>query len=757
MEGLVTRLKSQAAMPLGTIGSVLISLILVGCGQLEVTPSQTAVPALTPGTVPPLSHGTATPTPAISETATATANTATPHPPATAEASSTAVVATNASSVSPTGAPATSPTSAPPSQTGAVSGITAPLLIDGEAGRIYAAAQVNAVPKTVVLSTQDGRLLAAYDVVGKLALDRANQRLVVDQEQGDLVILDANTGATLATVNLPSHAEGSHPAPQVDPQTGRIFAFRDKTVHVIDPAAAAVTRTVELSVEGSVCGVEEVVPIAGSQYDLVQQKLYLSFYTWVCTPWVGATIIAYDGRNLTELGRYQTEANYQSVPYQGSLYGTTTPRLQAGVYWAWNNDDVWFERSEQPKLLQGIVADWGRQLIYEAAGGQIRVVAATTRERVTEVEVPQLEDDQARLAGHDPITDQLYFLTGGGRLHIWPAGNLFQAGQQPTPAVSGLPATAVRSLSVSPAWPADRTIVGLWQNPNCPETGGSIYVLAADEDNWRPAPVEPATGAVCEAIAAIALSPNYAQDRVIFAAADEPNTIFKSSDGGRSWQPAGTAFPSGTRFSHLFVSSGFAQDRTVFTRTSAGDIYRSQDGGQNWQALGRRFDRLAISPEFGQDRTLMGAEANQLFVSYDGGDNWELVGSTPNGETLNLLSLAPLYAKWETVFAFSANGNFYRSLDGGNTWELKMTTADVNPAQIVYGPDMEENRPVFLLHGTTLDASYDGGSSIWSGGPGDKLSATATALAISPDFVSDGLLFVGTADGQVITVDASRP
>jgi hypothetical protein len=31
---------------------------------------------------------------------------------------------------------------------------------------------------------------------------------------------------------------------------------------------------------------------------------------------------------------------------------------------------------------------------------------------------------------------------------------------------------------------------------------------------------------------------------------------------------------------------------------------------------------------------------------------------------------------------------------------------------------------------------------------------TPSALAISPDFAQDGLLFVGTADGQVIALDA---
>ena len=85
------------------------------------------------------------------------------------------------------------------------------------------------------------------------------------------------------------------------------------------------------------------------------------------------------------------------------------------------------------------------------------------------------------------------------------------------------------------------------------------------------------------------------------------------------------------------------------------------------------------------------------------------------------------------------------------------------PAQLVYAPDIEVNRPVFLLVRTRSDAidpatergmlyrSGDGGLT-WQAIDSPK-AASATALAISPRFSEDGLLFVGTEDGQVRPLD----
>jgi hypothetical protein len=294
-----------------------------------------------------------------------------------------------------------------------------PLLIDGEKGWLFVSAQVDDQPKTVKLSTADGHLLEAYDVVGKLALDRTGERLIVDQGAAGVAILDERTGALHATMSLPIK-DPAPVDPQVDPTTGLAYAFRDKTVYVIDPAAAAILRAETFSIAVSVCGDPgEDAPVARSFYDLVNHRLYLAFVTYVCTPWVHQTIVAYDAGTLTELGRYETELRYQAVPFSDSLYGTTAGRLGRNVSWAWNGREVWFEQGDQGRSLQGIVADWERQLVYEALDGQIWVLTPYPREVIQRVDIPTLAGG-GRLVGHDPISDQLYFLLIDGQLEVRP-------------------------------------------------------------------------------------------------------------------------------------------------------------------------------------------------------------------------------------------------------------------------------------------------------------------------------------------------
>jgi hypothetical protein len=653
-----------------------------------------------------------------------------------------------------------SPLAAPPSPTptsGALPPaivLRRPVLVDGERGRLYATGQVNGEPGTVILSTVDGRLLSDPVESGELAVDRERDLLIIDNGSTGLSIIVPATGELMAKVNLPPQEDV--PRPQLDPATGLIYAFRDHVVLTVDPAAGAVVRTTELDLQSTVCG-EPAGPakIWRSHYDLLSNRLFLVFVTYVCTPWTGATVVAYDMPDLTPIGSFEIDPNYQAEPFQGSLFGTTRPRMGPNQYWAWSGREPWYSAPGDDNLaLRGLVADWGRGLLYEAVGQEIGIVDPASRQTVGHVSLELLSGGY--LAAHDPITDQLYFLVGAGRLYLMSTATLFATVRPPQPAPSGLPVGPVLVLRVSSGWPADPYLAGLWQDAQCRAGVGSLFIRPDQETGWRRVPVAAETR--CDALADLALSPSFAQDRTLLVADNALETVLLSEDGGLSWQRSVTVFPAGTRFDSLLISSGYPSDGMLFAHTRAGDVYRSHDGGHSWVVLDVRLAQLAISHEFGEDRTLMGADGSSLFISRDGGDNWAPVGATPNKEPLVMLSLAPLYDRWHVAFAFTVGGGLYRSLDGGNTWEYKMAVADSGTAQIVYAPAIEENRPVFLLHGHSLEASYDGWNSTWGFGPRFKVPAVEfTTLAISPRFAEDGLLFLGTADGQVISANAWPP
>lgn len=642
-----------------------------------------------------------------------------------------------------------------------VNAIQEPLLIDGEKGWMIAQAQVNTVPKTVVLSTADGRLLTSFDVVGKLALDRSRNQILVDTGQSGLVVLDTETGLEVARIDLP--AAGEYANPQVDPDSGLIYAFRGRDIHIIDPVRHGNSQIVQTSIKTSVCNEPgDFAPIVRSDYDLVNHHLYLTLLTYVCTPWSGVTLVAYDtaatGSGLHEVGRLDADPNYQAVVLLDNLYGISVSRLGPTSFWVWDRGDLpWFlETEDYGGALAGIVADWRRQLIYESIGSRVRVVDPFTRRAMHEVEVPLLAEG-GRLAGHDPVTDQVYLLTAAGQLQPFAAERLTEQALLVPPVEETQPQTAVSALAVSYTWVLDHSMAGLWENGDCPVEGGLLYILRPDSGWFRSVVNEDGE---CEAIGAFALPTIFGATGEMFAGSNNSGAVFKSTDAGQTWQQVGQPLLQNANFRQLLVSPnyGMTGDRTLFAHASNGQVFRSPDDGQNWRPLDINLDQFAISREFGEDGVLLGARSTELYISRDRGDSWQLVGSTPGSEPLTMLNIAPLFEQWRTLFAFSAGGNFYRSSDGGITWELAISTSPAEQVQIVYGADMAVNRPIFLLHDGILDASYDGWNSTWAAPTlPPTVKSLLTALAISPTFSEDGRLFVGTADGQVISLDAGLP
>jgi photosystem II stability/assembly factor-like uncharacterized protein len=261
----------------------------------------------------------------------------------------------------------------------------------------------------------------------------------------------------------------------------------------------------------------------------------------------------------------------------------------------------------------------------------------------------------------------------------------------------------------------------------------------------------------------LAVSPNYSQDQTLLAGVPGLG-LFKSTDGGQLWQPSSAGL-SHMMLSRIFFSPTFARDQTVFAGANywGQGFYRSRDGGLNWQILpppepdssGDWID-WTLSSEFDQDQTLFAIfntsePGSRLYLSQDSGDHWRSITSLPQGAWPTWVSVAPLFARWQTLFVAALEGErglLYRSTDGGSRWEPVLETGPEVARQMVYAPDIETNRPIFLLGSGTLYGSTDGGST-WQE---LQLPAgiTPTALAISPTFAQDRLLFLGTAEGQVL-------
>lgn len=306
--------------------------------------------------------------------------------------------------------------------------ISGPLLIDGEQGRIYTQAEIDGALYTVVLDAENGHLQQFFSPAGRLGLDRVQQRLLIDQGDAGVTILDATNGAVLGNLSVPG---GPVADPQINADTATGYLFREDSIHVIDLDAQTFVETVESPLSLSVCDEPQgAAPITHSYYDPAEAMLYVSFTTSVCTPYFTETIVAYNGE-LDAVAQFDYPNVYQAVPFAGNLYGSSVLRGYQSFglsYWAFNATEEWYSETivGSDAELKGIVVDEQRNFLYEAlweypnqgeTERMIRISDTADRALLSTVPWERLGLGDAQLAGYDPISDQLYFLEEGV-LHI---------------------------------------------------------------------------------------------------------------------------------------------------------------------------------------------------------------------------------------------------------------------------------------------------------------------------------------------------
>lgn len=216
--------------------------------------------------------------------------------------------------------------------------------------------------------------------------------------------------------------------------------------------------------------------------------------------------------------------------------------------------------------------------------------------------------------------------------------------------------------------------------------------------------------------------------------------VYKSTDGGQTWEKVlylskkigvyGLEMEPGNA-DVLYASAWRAQRKpwTIISGTASdkAGIYKSTDGGDTWDQLSGGLPTglvgkidLSISPDM-PERVYALVEAptkeEGLYRSDDAGESWDLVG--PVTEEPGLMA-RPFYydnvdadpTDADTVYVL--NEGFYRSTDGGQTWEQRPTPHGDNhdmwinpddPDTYIEGNDGGAN--VTLNDGETWSTQYN--------------------------------------------------
>lgn len=212
--------------------------------------------------------------------------------------------------------------------------------------------------------------------------------------------------------------------------------------------------------------------------------------------------------------------------------------------------------------------------------------------------------------------------------------------------------------------------------------------------------------------------------------------LHRSTDGGASWERVGTTQidpeedPEQTDrrgaaggISVMAVAIDPSDPDRIWAGTEPSALFRSSDGGETWQRIGglnavdsvdewafppRPYTHhvrcLAIHPT-DPDRVYVGIEAGAFLLSTDGGETWT---DRPSGSRRDNHSLAVHPDATDRVYAAAGDG-YAESIDGGRHWEHPQQGLD---HRYVWGLAVDSGDPETVL----VSAAHGAGDAHGHGG-----------------------------------------
>ncbi|MFL5729858.1 MAG: YCF48-related protein [Cytophagaceae bacterium] len=148
------------------------------------------------------------------------------------------------------------------------------------------------------------------------------------------------------------------------------------------------------------------------------------------------------------------------------------------------------------------------------------------------------------------------------------------------------------------------------------------------------------------------------------------SVISRTEDGGRTWTPQVT-----TNNPARIVSMKFYDDSLGYA-AGAWNIMKTTDGGKSWRTIpvNASFTSIHI---FDKYRIIAGASDGSFYKTFDGGNTWNQINKTP----VDYMYLTSICFTDSTRGYFSlAQGEVYKTEDGGITWDRlrKVTRSYLN-------------------------------------------------------------------------------
>jgi photosystem II stability/assembly factor-like uncharacterized protein len=163
--------------------------------------------------------------------------------------------------------------------------------------------------------------------------------------------------------------------------------------------------------------------------------------------------------------------------------------------------------------------------------------------------------------------------------------------------------------------------------------------------------------------------------------------VLKSEDFGETWQ---TSKKIGKEISEMLVSS--SDSRSLLVSTYSSGIYKTTDQGETWEGIEGNIKDLKDADEVydviqsADAGVIIATTTYGLLKSTDFGSTWEPIDLITSSGQVTIRAVGIDIDNPDTIY-YAANSTFYRSFDGGSTWDTERLGSSRVPRVMLVDPE----------------------------------------------------------------------
>ncbi len=223
--------------------------------------------------------------------------------------------------------------------------------------------------------------------------------------------------------------------------------------------------------------------------------------------------------------------------------------------------------------------------------------------------------------------------------------------------------------------------------------------------------------------------------------------MLKTEDGGNTWFPL--AWPPSPQYAPYFTNMYFASDSVGYVITNSNaynpsSIFKTTNGGRTW-------NQLSYNSYGGNFSSVWFTDANTGFIcgssgtllhTTDGGNTWQVITITAVGSSTSFNNITFVSAK--VGYLTSTAGDILQTTDGGNTWARISTIPSDGGIDRIYFRDSKNGYALVGFNSANLYITADGGHN-WNL---QTVGSAGVFTALAFNNVATNLCLVGHAEGS---------